>query len=128
MTGGDAFAIRYDPVLRPLFAALGMGPSASRIFVTADELHVEMGWAFRGHVPLSCVVSARTEQIPLVLGIGVHGWGGRWAVNGSRAGGVRLDIDPPAPARVCGVPVRLRTLWVSLAEPDDFIGAVHPAG
>lgn len=120
------FAIRYDRLLRPLFTALGTGPGLSRAVVGADELHVGMGWAFRGRVPLSAVVSARTERIPLLMGVGVHGWGGRWAVNGSRSGAVRVDVDPPSRARVCGLPVQLRTLWLSLVDPDAFVAAVRP--
>jgi hypothetical protein len=45
-------------------------------------------------------------------------------VNGSRAGSVRLDVEPPARAHVCGVPVRLRTLWLSLTDPDSFLAAL----
>jgi hypothetical protein len=65
----------------------------------------------------------------LILGLGVHGWAGWWAVNGARAGAVRIDIDPPSRARVCGFPVRLRTLWLSLVDPDGFLAALgRPSG
>ena len=120
------FGIRYDPVLRPLLQALGTGTSASGVTVTPEELRVRMGWAFRACIPLPAVVVAVPARIPMVLGIGVHGWGGRWAVNGARAGGVRIDIDPPCRARVCGFPVRLRTLWVSLTDPGGFLAALPP--
>lgn len=123
----DRFDIRYDPVLRPLLIACGVGPGTSHVTVTADELHAVMGWAFRGRIARSAVVDARPARPPLILGIGVHGWSGRWAVNGSRAGTVRLDVDPPARAHVCGVPVRLRTLWLSLTDPDGFLAALAPS-
>lgn len=122
------FDIRFDPVLRPLFIASGMGPGSSHVTVTADELHAVMGWGFRGRIARSAVVDARPARTPLILGIGVHGWAGRWAVNGSRAGTVRLDVDPPARAHVCGVPVHLRTLWLSLADPDGFLAALAAPG
>jgi hypothetical protein len=118
------FDIRYNPVLRPIFTAFGMGPGTSHVIVTTDELHTVMGWAFRGRIARSAIVDARPARIPLVLGIGVHGWAGRWAVNGSRTGAVRLEIDPPARARVCGLSIRLRTLWLSLADPDGFLTAL----
>jgi hypothetical protein len=56
-----------------------------------------------------------------VTGWGVHGWRGTWLVNGSADGLVRLDIDPPVKARTAMVPVRLRTLRVSLADPTAFL-------
>jgi hypothetical protein len=127
-TPRDRFDIRYAPVLRPLFTALGMGPGTSRVTVTEDELRAVMGWAFRGRIARHAIVSARPARTPVILGIGVHGWGGRWAVNGSRAGAVRLEVDPPARAHVCGVPVRLRTLWLSLDDPGGFLAALAAPG
>lgn len=124
----DRFDIRYDPLLRPLFIAFGMGPGTSHVTVTADELRVVMGWAFRGRIARSAVVDAHPARPPLILGIGVHGWAGRWAVNGSRSGAVRLEVAPPARAHVCGVPLRLRTLWLSLADPDGFLAALAAPG
>lgn len=35
-------------------------------------------------------------------GIGVHGWRGRWLVNGAVSGIATLEIDPPARASVLG--------------------------
>jgi hypothetical protein len=56
---------------------------------------------------------------------GVHGWRGRWLVNGSAKGMVELTIDPPVRAYVAGVPITLRTLWVSVTDP--LIAAVGPS-
>ena len=49
---------------------------------------------------------------------------GRWLVNGSIRGLVRIDLDPPAPGRVCGFPVKVRELIVSVVEPDGLVAAV----
>jgi hypothetical protein len=120
--GSTRSDIGYYAVLRQLFGLLGAGPTLSHATVTSTEVRVAMGWAFRARVPVDGVVDA--ARVPLLYGIGVHGWARRWAVNGSRAGTVRLDIAPPCRARVCGVPVGLRTLWLSLAEPDAFLHAL----
>jgi hypothetical protein len=55
---------------------------------------------------------------------GVHGWRGRWLVNGSPKGIVELTIDPPVRAHVAGLPITLRTLSVSVTDPDALIAAV----
>ena len=66
-------------------------------------------------------MEAERARIPSILELWVHGWAGRWAVNGARAGAVRVDIDPPSRASVCGFPLRLRTLRLSLVDPDGFL-------
>lgn len=48
----------------------------------------------------------------------VHGFAGRWLVNGSGEGILALDLEPAQQARVLGVPVRLRQLLVSVDDPD----------
>jgi hypothetical protein len=122
------FDIRYHTVLRPLFGLLGAGPAASHVAVTPTEVRVAMGWAFRARIPLRDIVGAAHARIPLLYGIGVHGWAGRWAVNGALTGGVRIDLDPPCRARVCGFPVRLRTLRLSLVEPGEFLTTLSQHG
>ncbi|MFM8943879.1 MAG: hypothetical protein ACKOI0_01230, partial [Actinomycetota bacterium] len=59
-----------------------------------------------------------------VLDRGVHGWFGRWLVNGAGDGLVRLDLRPTARATAGPFPVGLRTLWVSLEDPDGFLAAL----
>lgn len=117
------FAISYSSVVKPLLTLLGMGPGTSGVDVRADVVRVRMGWAFTASIPRDSVTSVAPDHA-LVTGWGVHGIGGRWLVNGSSRGLVRLTIDPPAPARVLGVPVRLRVLRVSVAEPRRLISAL----
>lgn len=69
----------------------------------------------------------RPDRSTLLVDWGVHGWAGRWLVNGSRSGIVRIDIDPACRAWVLGLPVRLTTVKVSLAEPDAFCATVGAA-
>lgn len=118
------FEISYSWWARPLFLVLGMGPRWSSVEVSPTELRVRMGWAFRAVIPRSAVGSA-TRYHGLVLGWGVHGWRGRWLVNGSARGIVSIEIDPPTPARVLGVPIGLRRLDVSVDEPDGLIAALR---
>jgi hypothetical protein len=40
---------------------------------------------------------------------------------------VAIAIDPPAPAHVLGVPIRLRELLVSVDDPDALVGALQLA-
>lgn len=118
------FAISYSKVLLPLFLVMGMGSHQSGVEVGSDLVRVHMGWAFSTEIPRRAIGAALPDH-GLVLGWGVHGFGGRWLVNGSSRGLVRLHIDPPARARVLGVPVRLHTLRLSLEEPDAFIAMLR---
>ena len=122
MASTQEFAIRYG-VFRPLLSVLGAGPRFSGVSLDGDRLRVRMGWMFRADIPVASITGAEPHR-GLVGGIGVHGWRGTWLVNGSAKGVVSVHIDPPAPARVLGVPVKLRTLQVSVEEPEEFVAAL----
>ena len=102
---------------------LGIAPRWSYVDVEPDRLVVRLSWAFRATIDRSTVRSVEPDD-DRVLGWGAHGWRGRWLVNASSTGIVRLELDPAARARVAGVPVRLRTLRISLVDPDGFRSAV----
>jgi hypothetical protein len=89
-----------------------------------DHLRVRMGFSFRAEIPLASITGVRPFS-GLVGGIGVHGWRGRWLVNGAASGIVTIDIEPPARAKVLGVPVPLRTLQVSVESPEELIAALR---
>ncbi|HXQ59339.1 MAG TPA: hypothetical protein VN799_04550 [Acidimicrobiales bacterium] len=118
----ETFAIRYG-ALRPLLTVLGMGPRFSGVELGATEMKVRMGWAFRARVPRASITGAGLVT-GTVGGIGVHGWRGRWLVNGSMSGIVGLDIKPPARAVVLGIPVTLHYLALSLQDPEGLVAAV----
>ena len=122
MATAQTFAFRYG-LFRPLLSVLAAGPRFSSVELEDDWLRVRMGPSFHADIPRSSIKGARRHS-GLVGGIGVHGWRGQWLVNGGIRGVVAVDIDPPAKAKVLGFPVRLRTLWVSLKEPEAFIAAV----
>ena len=82
-----------------------------------------MGYAFRADVPRASIRSAqRAPDSP--LSIGVHGWRGRWIVNGAASPMVAISIDPPARARILGLPVSLRDLRVSVDDPEALVHAL----
>jgi|ERR1700688_203738 len=116
------FRFRFG-AFRLLLSVLGMGPAFSSVDVDDDNLRVRMGWAFRTTIPLRQITDARPSQ-GLVGGIGVHGWNGRWLVNGAATGLVTLTIDPRVRAGVMFIPVRLRELTLSLEDPDAFQAAL----
>ena len=118
----QTFAIRYG-ISRPLLSIFGAGPAFSRVELDAEHLRVRMGPSFRADIPLGSIRSI-TPLRGLPGGIGVHGWRGRWLVNGSIRGIVTIEIDPPVRARMLGVPVKLKTLQVSVEEPDALISAL----
>src|ERR1700678_1839044 len=110
VTNEATFPLRYG-TLRPVLSTMGLGPAFSRVSVDGDRVRVRMGWGFRADIAKASIVDAAIDNDP-VGAIGVHGWRGRWLVNGAAGGVVRIEIDPPARAFASGVPVRLRQLRV----------------
>jgi hypothetical protein len=117
------FPISFDWWYRPLSSAFGLLPSRSYVSVGQEQVEVRMGWAFRSRFPRSAVQSGSEVDIS-PLSRGVHGFGGRWLVNGSGRGIVRIEIGPRQRAYVMGFPVRLKSLLVSVAQPSALARAV----
>ena len=117
----DLFPIRFDGWYRVLSSAVLIRPSGSYVAVHGDEIEVRMDWAFRARFARSAVVSVvETDARPLSRG--VHGFAGRWLVNGSARGLLAIGLKPAQRAYVVGFPVRLRQLVVSVDEPDTLAG------
>lgn len=123
MTGAQRFPILFTG-LNKAMAVLGITRSNSWVEVTDTTMEVHLGWAFRGSVPHSSIRSVGDDTAP-VWGWGAHGWKGVWLVNGSSRNIVRVVIDPPAPARAVGIPVHLKVLRVSVADPESFRQALE---
>ena len=117
------FAIRYG-VSRPLLSVLGAGPRFSRVEIDGERLHVRMGPMFKAEIPLSSISDVKPFK-GLPGGIGVHGWRGRWLVNGSVKGIVSMRVDPPVRARMLGLAVKVRELQVSVESPEELIAALR---
>jgi hypothetical protein len=123
-TAEGRFPIRFDGWYGALSSALLILPSASFVEVNDDLVTVHMGWVFDARFPRSAVaVSRQLEFAPLSRG--VHGFAGRWLVNGSGDRIIVMDLEPRQRARVMGFPVSLRRLMVSVHEPLALLEALH---
>lgn len=116
------FPIRFTGANRAM-AVLGVSRRNSAVTVDETSVEVRMGWFFRSRV-LRSSIQAVAEHHGRVWGWGVHGWRGRWLVNGSSSGLVRVAIDPPAGARVLGLPVTLRQLTVAVDDPAGLVATL----
>jgi hypothetical protein len=117
------YGIRFDTLGAAVMTPLGAGRKHSSITVDDTRVEVRLGWAFTGTIPRSSITSVARRD-GSVISRGAHGWSGRWLVNGAGNGLVVVTIDPPAHARVAGVPVRLRELTVSADDPDQLVAAL----
>ena len=117
------FPIRFDKAYGALSTALFLPPAASYVEIEGDQVEVRMGWAFRSRFPRSAVASTATLGSK-PLSRGVHGFAGRWLVNGSGDGILAIDLEPAQRASVMGFPVRLRRLMVSVADPAALASAL----
>jgi hypothetical protein len=114
--------LRFDRWFLPLSVPLGLGPKNSELRVEAGNLHVKMGWAFIADIPLTSIKSAEATNAR-VYAAGVHYSFGRWLVNGSVKGLVKLTIEPAAQAKVWRKSVTVSELWVSVTDPDALTAA-----
>src|SRR5689334_16088118 len=117
------FPIRFDRWYAALSTALLIPPAASFVELDGGAVHVRMAWAFRATFPRSAVASVAARG-PRPLSRGVHGFAGRWLVNGSGEDVVAIALEPAQRARVLGVPVQLRELLVSVEDPRALEAAL----
>lgn len=116
------FPIRFTGLNRAMWL-LGFSRDRSWVEVDDDALRVRMGWSFRLDVPRAHVREAGPDG-RRVWNWGVHGWRGRWLVNGSSSGIVRIDITPAGRARAWPFTVSVRELRVSVDDPDGLVAAL----
>ena len=119
------FVIAYGTTMRALGGVLGLGPSTAWVDIDATSVEVRMGWAFRAKFPRAAVKRTTVSDRRFVS-LGVHGRGGRWLVNGTMEGLLRIDLDPEQRARVLGREVRLNTLDISFERPAEVLHALEP--
>ena len=113
----------FDRFYGALSTALLMPPAKSYVEVDRGEIRVRMSWGFAAQFPKSTVKGlSRLARKPISRG--VHGFAGRWLVNGSGNGIVIIDLDPPQRGHVMGFPVRIRQLMVSMEKPEQLMTAL----
>jgi hypothetical protein len=117
------FPIRFDDWYRVLSTVVFLPPSNAYVLVEHDSVEVRMSWAFRARFPRSAVASATPAQM-VVFSRGVHGFAGRWLINGSAEGLVNIDLAASQRGSVMGFPIRLRRLIVSVDDPAALVGAL----
>jgi hypothetical protein len=118
------FPISFDPWYRVFSSLLGLPPATAYVELAGAQVEVRMGWVFRSRFPRSAVASTSTlDTRPLSRG--VHGFAGRWLVNGSGGGILSIHLDPVQRAYVMGVPVRVRELLVSVTEWPALAAALR---
>ncbi len=117
------FQISFAQWYRWLAVPLGLGPNRALLRIDDNTLHVQMGWAFKADIPLTSITDARRVEHRFVGGVGVHGARGTWLVNGSPNNIVELTIDPPVQAHAPLRRTELRTLRLSVSDPDSLIAA-----
>lgn len=118
---GKHYRFSYTSFTKTLFTLLGIGPNRSFVEVDRDTVRIRMGWSFSLNIPRSAITSVMRASKPFGYGAGVHGWRGRWVVNGSNDGIVRLVLDPPPAGRTLFIPIKPRELFLSLEDPVGFI-------
>jgi hypothetical protein len=126
LPGVARFPIRFDRWYEALSRALFISPSDSYVAMDGAQVTVRMAWAFEASFPCSAIAAAAPfDRRPVSRG--VHGWHGRWLVNGSGEGILRIDLSPGQRARVLGVPVALSELLVSVDDPARLASAFRKA-
>ncbi len=124
MLSVDTIPISFG-LTRPLLVAIGFLERWCWLRVGPHDLVVQMSYGFRATIPRSSIRSV-APWTGFPLGIGVHGWRGRWLVNGATRELVAVDIEPAGRARVLGFPVRLSQLIVSVDDADRLVAALDP--
>jgi hypothetical protein len=110
--------LKYSQPYTAILRTTGTPPSTAYIEVDGDKVCAHMGWAFRAEFARTAVASV--AQYRRVVSVGVHGWRGRWVVNGTNGPIACIALNAPARARVMGVPVRLRELLVSVDDVAEL--------
>ena len=117
--------ISYDRWYGWLSTLVGLLPSTAYLDLHGTHVDVQMGWAFRTRLPRSAIASASVLDTR-TFSRGVHGFGGRWQVNGAGHGIVSIHMSSVQRAYVIGVPVGLSELRLSVTEPEALAARLGP--
>jgi hypothetical protein len=117
------FPIRFDPAFRVLSKMILLSPEEAHVDVVGDLVHVKFSWGFRATFPRSTVAATKVCR-DRPFSRGVHGFAGRWLVNGSGDGILDIGFEPTQRGKVLGWTVTLRHLLVSVDDPNALAAAL----
>ena len=112
------FPIRYSKPWSWLLRALLVPPRLAYLEVDGNNVRVRMSYAFRSRFGRGDISTVATHRP--VVSIGVHGWRGRWMVNGAHRPIARITFALPVKARVLGVAVQVRELLLSVDDVAEL--------
>ena len=110
--------IKYSKAWAWLLTIMLLPQRFSYIEVDGDTIRVRMSYGFRARFTRGDVSAVDTNRF--AVSIGVHGWRGRWLVNGAHRPIARISLALPVKARVLGVGVRVRELLVSVDDVAEL--------
>ena len=105
-----------------LLAIIGASEGFADIRVDERRVRVRMGVGFLARFERSNVRSV--EPYRTCMSVGVHGWNGRWLVNGAHRPIASVQLVVPVRAWVLGFPVRVQQLLVSVTDVAQLRRAV----
>ena len=124
MTHAARFPIKFERAYALLSRTLFIAPADSYVEIEGGRVSVRMAWAFRATFDRSAIQRTSVLGNWVALTRGVHGWAGRWLVNGAGDGILVITLNPLQRAYVIGFPVKLRELLVSLDDPSALAVAL----
>jgi hypothetical protein len=123
VAGSVTFPIACDRSGRAM-AIVGAMPSRWRVTITDDAFEVDAQWWFRMTAPRSAIASVTVEPAR-TISRGVHGWRGRWLVNGAGRPLVIVRFDVVQRGHSMAIPITVRELTLSISEPESFVAELR---
>jgi hypothetical protein len=110
--------IKYSKVWSWLLTIALIPRRFSYIEIDGGTIRVRMSYAFRAKFTRDDISDVSAHR-PIVS-VGVHGWRGRWIVNGANRPIARITLALPVRARVVGVGVTVREILVSVGDVAEL--------
>lgn len=123
------YAIRLDPVWRPLLLIAGATRDRSFVETSADAVRLKFGPLFDATVPRSDIAAATSRRPTPLSGIGLRLGFGSVGLLGSRSGLVEIRLKTPRRFAIAFVPTpwRVGRILVSVDDPDALIADLSGA-
>jgi hypothetical protein len=112
------FPIKYTKFWSWILRSVLVPGRLAYIEIDGNDVRVRMSYAFRARFGRGDISTVGTHRP--VVSIGVHGWRGRWLVNGAHRPIARITFALPVKARVLGVGVHVRELLVSVDDVAEL--------